>query len=183
VGASSVGTYLVNIAHENGLIAHHLPDDGLVYYGWCHGPVGTNRLFEKLATESPAKRWSAIIDRSDRAIMAADIVSRKPAGFWENVGQCCGSSGVADYFLKRYRETRDPKYLAFARTLTEDIIAHATVDGDTLSWTHAEHRVSPEFTMAMTGYMQGAAGIGMHFLRMHALVNHKGLSIRLLDDR
>ncbi|MBW2386755.1 MAG: hypothetical protein JRG92_24255, partial [Deltaproteobacteria bacterium] len=33
VGASSVGTYLVNIAHENGLIAHHLPDDGLVYYG------------------------------------------------------------------------------------------------------------------------------------------------------
>ncbi len=187
VGARGVGTYLANIAHDNGLIAHHLPDDGLVYYGWCHGPVGTNRLFEKLTTESPAEQWPDIIERSSRAIMGADIVSRKPAGFWKNVGQCCGSSGIADYFLKQYAKTRKPEYLAFARTLTRDILDHATVhtaaEGDSLSWTHAEHRVSPDFEMAMTGYMQGAAGIGMHFLRMHALANDKELSIQLLDAR
>ncbi len=182
-GARGVGTYLVNIAHDNGLIAHHLPDDGLVYYGWCHGPVGTNRLFEKLEVQSPAAQWGSIVERSERAIMDADIVSRKPEGFWHNVGQCCGSAGIADYFLTHYRKTKNDDYLAFARTLTEDIIARATADGDVLSWTHAEHRVSPEFTMAMTGYMQGAAGIGMHFLRMHAFANDKELSIHLLDNR
>jgi lantibiotic modifying enzyme len=182
-GARSVGTYLVNIAHDDGLIAHHLPDDGLVYYGWCHGPVGTNRLFEKLAVVSPDERWRSIIERSDRAIMDAELVSREPAGFWENVGQCCGSAGVADRFVALHRETKNPEYLVFARTMSEDIVDHATVDGDSLRWTHVEHRVSPDFTMAMTGYMQGAAGIGMHFLRMHALVNDASLSIRLLDAR
>jgi hypothetical protein len=30
--------------------------------------------------------------------------------------------------------------------------------------------------------MQGAAGIGMHMLRMHALLNDRAISIRLLDD-
>jgi len=34
----------------------------------------------------------------------------------------------------------------------------------------------------MTRSMQGAAGIGMHFLRMHALINREQTSIRLLGD-
>jgi lantibiotic modifying enzyme len=182
-GARQVGDYLVNIAHDNGLIAHHLPDDGLVYYGWCHGPVGTNRLFEKLSSEHPEQQWNNIVKRSDQATMDADLFSRKQQGFWQNVGQCCGSAGIADYFLRQYLKSDDPRQLAFARQATADIIEHATVEDNTLSWTHAEHRSSPDFRLTLTGYMQGAAGIGMHFLRMHAYINEQPVSIHLLDDR
>lgn len=183
-GARKVGTYLVSIAHDDGLIAHHLPDnDGLIYYSWCNGPAGTNRLFEKLSSDSPSKQWSSMIERSDHATMDAELFSRKQPGFWANVGQCCGSAGVADYFLNQYAKTGNPQYLVFAETATVDIVDHATLEGDTLSWTHAEHRVAKDYKLTQTGYMQGAAGIGMHFLRMHAVVNEKALSIRLLDDR
>ena len=184
VSARSAGRYLAGIAHDNGLIAHHLPDDdGLVYYGWCHGPAGTNRLFEKLAQESPSREWSDFVERANRSVMAANIFNRKTAGFWENVGQCCGSAGVANYFLQQHAKTKKPEYLAFARAATEDILRHATVSDGAMSWSHAEHRSFPAFTQTLTGYMQGAAGIGMHFLRMHAFVNQKPLSIRLLDER
>ena len=115
--------------------------------------------------------------------MQAGFLKRELDGFWENLGQCCGSAGIADYFLKQYNRTKKSEYLDFARTVTQDIVDHARVAGNTLSWTHAEHRTSPGFTMTQTGYMQGAAGIGMHFLRMHATVKGGKLSIRLLDDR
>jgi hypothetical protein len=199
-GARGVGRYLVKIADENGLIAHHLPDDeGLRYYGWCHGPAGTNRLFEKLSRDSspqeqladskngpastPAPLWSHFIERSNHAVIEAGLLERKPEGFWQNFGQCCGSAGIADYFLDQYVKTRNPEYLAFAQAMSDDIIRHASDTEDVLSWNHAEHRSTPEFTQSLTGYMQGAAGIGMHFLRMHALVNQRSVSIRLLDDR
>lgn len=182
--ASGVGRYLVEIANADGLIAHHLPDEeGLLYYGWCHGPAGTNRLFEKLSLQTPTPQWSRFIERSNRAVLDAHLLDRKQAGFWQNVGQCCGSAGIADYFLQQYTRTQKPEYLDFARSMTADILQHASVAGDTLSWNHAEHRSSPEFKQTQTGYMQGAAGMGMHFLRMHAVTHHKPISIRLLDER
>ena len=35
-------------------------------------------------------------------------------------------------------------------------------------WVQAEHRVRPEFRVAQTGYMQGAAGIGLWLLEADA---------------
>jgi hypothetical protein len=44
----------------------------------------------------------------------------------------------------------------------------ASVDEGQMSWVQAEHRVRPEFLVAQTGYMQGAAGIGTFLLRLDA---------------
>ncbi len=183
-GARRVGHYLRGLAGESGLIGHHQPDtEGLVYYGWCHGPPGTNRFFEKLSSADPAPAWSSQIERSTRAVIDAELLDREPAGFWQNVGQCCGSAGIAHYYLGQYLRTKNPAYLEFAEQMTRDIIRHATLSDEVASWNHAEHRSTPEFTQTLTGYMQGAAGIGMHLLRMHALLNDQAISIRLLDDR
>jgi len=183
-GARRVGHYLRGLADETGLIGHHQPDpEGLVYYGWCHGPPGTNRFFGKLSSADPAPAWSSQIERSTRAVLEADLLGREPAGFWQNVGQCCGSAGIAHYYLGQYLRTKKPAYLEFAELMTRDIIRHATLSGEVASWNHAEHRSTPEFTQTLTGYMQGAAGIGMHLLRMHALLNDRSISIWLLDDR
>ncbi|MEH6584026.1 MAG: lanthionine synthetase LanC family protein [Halioglobus sp.] len=179
-GATSAGAYLTNIAYDNGLIPHRFPDSGVPFLGRCNGPAGTNHLFEKLALEAPSKQWSSIIERSDRTIMDADILNRKQPVSLNNVSQCCGSAGVADYFLTKYMKTKDAKYLAFAKSMTEDIIEHASDDENGLSWSHLEEHKDAQIE---TGYKQGAAGIGMHFLRMHAVVNDRELSVRLLDDR
>ena len=48
-----------------------------------------------------------------------------------------------------------------------------------LRWVQAEHRVRPELLVAQTGYMQGAAGIGMWLLRLDA-AEHKPRHFRAL---
>jgi hypothetical protein len=59
-------------------------------------------------------------------------------------------------------------HLAFARRTADDLLTRATTDSGGLMWVQAEHRVRPEFLVAQTGYMQGAAGIGMMLLHLDA---------------
>jgi len=49
-------------------------------------------------------------------------------------------------------------------------------------WIQAEHRVKPELLVAQTGYMQGAAGIGMLFLHLDALERGRKASIVFPDS-
>ena len=57
--------------------------------------------------------------------------------------------------------------------MTDDLLTRATRvelpgGGPGLKWIQAEHRVQPDLLIAQTGYMQGAAGIGLLLLQMHA---------------
>lgn len=75
------------------------------------------------------------------------------------------------------------RYLSFARRVASDLLARATpTAGDGLKWIHAEHRFRPEYTYAQTGYMQGAAGIGMLLLRMDAVEREREWTFRLPDS-
>ena len=82
------------------------------------------------------------------------------------MSQCCGSAGVAQFFLDLYTVTNDAKYLSFAEKMTADLLARATRDVTGTRWVQAEHRVQPDLLVAQTGYMQGAAGIGMWLLHL-----------------
>jgi lantibiotic modifying enzyme len=84
------------------------------------------------------------------------------------VSQCCGSAGVAQFFLDLYAVTKDATYLQFSKKMSADLLARGTRDEKGLRWAQAEHRVRPELLIAQTGYMQGAAGIGMWLLRLDA---------------
>ena len=99
-------------------------------------------------------------------VLTSGIPEQRTPGFWNNVSQCCGSAGVAQFMLDLYGVTRDPKYLAFAEKMTADLLARATRDDSGTRWVQAEHRVRPEQLVAQTGYMQGAAGIGTWLLRL-----------------
>jgi hypothetical protein len=50
------------------------------------------------------------------------------------------------------------------------------------SWIQAEHRVRPDLLVAQTGYMQGAAGIGMLLLHLEAFEKGRGAEIILPDS-
>jgi lantibiotic modifying enzyme len=179
--------YLQSIAVTTGdtcLIFHDEPDNKSLYYlGWCHGPVGTSRLWVRLNQIDPKAGWLAWAKKGAKAIQESGIPEKQTPGFWNNVGQCCGSAGVANFFLDLAKLTGDATYKPFAHRVVQNILDRATpTPGGGLKWIHAEHRIKPEYTYAQTGYMQGAAGIGMLMLRMDAEEKGRGWGGRLPDS-
>jgi len=161
------GRYLQSLATEDGMVFHHEPGgEDLFYLGWCHGPPGTTRLYYRLWRATGDPSWIEAIHRAAQTILHSGIPDTALPGFWNNVGQCCGSAGVADFFLSLYRLTNRLEYREFAYYLTDDLLARASDMETGLAWIQAEHRVRPDYLIAQTGYMQGAAGIGMWLLRI-----------------
>jgi lantibiotic modifying enzyme len=178
--------YLLSVAKTEGdicLVFHNEPDGKELYYlGWCHGPVGTARLFYQLYRATGERVWMDWVRRSARAVMQSGIPEKQTPGFWNNVSQCCGSAGVADFFLSLYVATGDRQYLDFSKRVAARLVALATHDESGARWVQAEHRVRPELLAAQTGYMQGASGIGMLLLRLHSLARGKDLGIKFPDS-
>lgn len=175
---------VANTAGDGCLILHHEPEpDGrdLFYLGWCHGPAGTARLFYQLARAVKDDQWLDWARRGARSVMTSGIPEEETPGFWNNASQCCGLAGVADFFLRLHKVTGDPELLAFARRVGDALLAKATKEGDGLKWIQAEHRIRPEYVFAQTGYMQGAAGIGMLLLHLDAVERGKEWPFRLPD--
>jgi len=164
--------YLVSIAKTDGdacLIYHDEPDHKDLYYlGWCHGPVGTSNLFYELFKITGDAVWGAWVEKSARGLMASGIPEKETAGFWNNDGICCGLAGVADFFRSLHRATKKEDYLYFAVKVLDVLRKKATADAAGMRWVQAEHRVRPDLLIAQTGLMQGAAGIGLVFLRFAA---------------
>ena len=166
--------YLLDVAEtgkegEICLIFHHEPGGEELYYlGWCHGPVGTARLFFRLYEITREDIWMDWLEKGANAILKSGIPGIQTSGFWNNVGQCCGSAGVADFFLSLYNVSQKERYLSFAKTLTDEILSKGTRDKEGIYWVHAEHRSQPDLLLAQTGLMQGAAGIGLWLLHLDA---------------
>jgi lantibiotic modifying enzyme len=177
--------YLKAIAKTEGdvcLVFHHEPKgEDLFYLGWCHGPVGTARLFYRLYQATGDHAWLAWVKRCARAVMQSGIPEKQTPGFWNNVSQCCGSAGVAEFFLELYRITEERQYLAFSRRMTDDLLDRATRDEKGVRWLQAEHRIQPKLVLAQTGYMQGAAGIGIMLLHQDAFERGRRGRIALPD--
>lgn len=186
--------YLKSIAFTKGnvcLLFHVEPGGEDRYYlGWCHGPAGTSRLFYQLARATADRQWPGLVERAARGVLVSGIPERRTTGFWNNVSMCCGSAGVADYFLDLYQLTHRREYLDFSRRMTSDLLRHATSDPPgggrepsvKTKWEQAEFRVKPEFLVAQTGYMQGASGIGTWLLRLDAFEQRRDWKLKLPDS-
>jgi lantibiotic modifying enzyme len=164
--------YLLSVARTDGetcLILHDEPDNKDLYYlGWCHGPVGTARLFFLLAGVTGDRTWLDWVRKSANSLLKSGIPERETPGFWNNAGICCGLAGVGEFFLDLYRALGDRSFLEFSRRVASRLLAKATVEDGRMSWLQAEHRTRPELLLAQTGYMQGAAGIGSFLFRLAA---------------
>lgn len=164
--------YLLSVAKTEGetcQVFHHEPGGKDLYYlGWCHGPVGTARLFYGLYQATGDKTWLEWVRKAASALLESGIPEKETPGFWNNDGICCGLAGVGEFFLDLSRALKDKAYLDFCRRVTSRLLAKASVEDGRMFWVQAEHRVRPDFLVAQTGYMQGAAGIGMFLLRRDA---------------
>ncbi|MCP3914270.1 MAG: hypothetical protein GY711_01805 [bacterium] len=193
--AARAGTqHVLGVADRSGeglLVPHHLPGgEDLFYLGWCHGPVGTSRLFLTLARVTQEESWLELAEAGGRALLAYDLPRGRTRGYWNNVGRCCGAAGIVEFLLDRraHRGTGTDAEgdLALARALADDVLRRATTaehDGEvTLAWEQAEHRVRPDWLEAQTGWMQGAAGIGWTLLYLDAALRGETPRIRMPED-
>jgi lantibiotic modifying enzyme len=94
--AADGARYLQSIATVRGdgrLIYHHAPDgEDLYYLSWCHGPVGTSRLFYELARATGDESWMEWVHMGAKGIMDTGIPETRTPGFWNNISQCCGTA-------------------------------------------------------------------------------------------
>ena len=153
-------------------VPHSIPQDPWadpVSYGWCHGAAGTSRLFTLLERLRPGEGWAGCAAAARAAIRASGLPARLWPGFWDNLGQCCGTAGVGEAVLDHYQDTGDRDWLDFADVLAADLLRRAIADGAGVRWSHTEHRVSPPDLEPVVGWMQGAAGIAGFLLRLDRL--------------
>jgi lantibiotic modifying enzyme len=177
--------YLRAIANTDGdvcLVPHDSDTPGLFYLGWCHGPAGTARLFYQLHTITNDEMWMTWVKMSAAGVMKSGVPEQRTPGFWNNVSQCCGNAGVAQFFLDLYTVTKDRRYLDFSTRMTADLLARATRDGAGTRWVQAENRTEPGNLVAQTGYMQGAAGIGTWLLHLDAALQGRAAFVHFPDS-
>ena len=174
--------YLVSISGKDGLVFHHKPDGkDLFYLGWCHGPVGTSRLFAVLHKATKDVSYAKWIDTAAETLLASELPDKRTPGYWNNFGYCCGDAGMARFFLDLYRLDEKPEQIAFARKEADFLIRSAEPSDGGLKWTFAENRVSPKEVKAQTGLMQGAAGIGLTLLWLDAFDQKRDALVRMPD--
>ena len=180
-GALAGAKYLQSIADtSNGgfKVFHHEPGGEKLYYmSWCHGPAGTARLFHRLAQITGRERWEQIALECAKATIDSGVPEKQSPGYWNNVSQCCGNTGVGEFFISLQRREPKPEYQAMIDRVRADTVARATSEGDGFKWVQAENRESPEDLVPQTGYMQGAAGIGSFYLHADALAKGRETAI------
>ena len=185
IAAREAGNYLISISNDSGWVPHWYPftNSNIRYYlGVCHGPAGTSRLFYQLSEITREQKWLDIIKLAANSIMESGIPKKRTTGFWNNVSQCCGSAGIAEWYLSLDEHYTNAKYVAFSKQMLDDILERATLEDDMMNWVQAENRHEPEKLKAQTGYMQGASGIGIALLHMYAHENGKKFLIKLPDN-
>jgi lantibiotic modifying enzyme len=170
--ASLAGTeWVLSTVRTDGDICaafHHDPDGtDLFTLGWCHGPPGLGWLFRQLELTTGDTGWRTWLRRAARADLLSGIPARKEPGFWDNVSRCCGSAGVAEFFLDLHTLEGQAADLAFARLLVDDLLDRAITDESGMRWSNDELRKSEPDLPPETTYLQGAPGIGSTLLRLN----------------
>jgi lantibiotic modifying enzyme len=170
--ASLAGTdWVLSTARTDGdtcAAYHHDPDaTALFTLGWCHGPPGLGWLFRQLELTTGDTGWRTWLRRAARSDLLSGIPARKEPGFWDNVARCCGSAGVAEFFLDLHTLEGQAGDLAFARLLVDDLLDRASTDASGMRWSNYEYRAAEPDLPPETTYLQGAPGIGSTLLRLH----------------
>lgn len=137
------------------------------YLSWCHGPVGTARLFYRLHQITGDRQWYRWIDELNAWLLASGAPEQQSDGYWNNISQCCGNVGIGQYLIDLARKNLWRPATLSSRVVT-NTLGRATDHASGLRWIQAENRVSPDNKVAQTGFMQGAAGVGTFFLQLDA---------------
>src|SRR5690606_12317444 len=123
-----LGTIATALPSGGRLVYHSDPgNEELFYLSWCHGPVGTARLYQRLGEITDERRYRDAVGQFAQALEDMRVPERSP-GFWNNVSQCCGNAGVIEFLVDLHRTHREGRYLEFAERVAADAHNRATLD-------------------------------------------------------
>ena len=158
--------------------------------GWCHGPVGTARLFLLLHAVTGEVRYRDIATKGARFVVDYAAAAEKPAADgkppYVPPSYCCGVAGVVEFFCDLHRVTHAPEHAAFAKKAGQYLIDVAIADGDGRKWKNGQSVPGGPVAADSAGHnvdlMLGAAGEALALLQL--LVIDKDVSpVRGLPDR
>jgi lantibiotic modifying enzyme len=153
------------------LMLPRYPNRPPVFYGWCHGPTGTARLFIGLDAVDPRPTWRQAAGACLEAIRVARLPIRRYPGFWDNVACCCGTAGLGRLLLDRFEATGDRRYLEESARLAADVLTRRRTSSRGVTWSNTEHTAVPPDLPPEPGFMQGTAGIASWLARLAALAS------------
>ena len=175
-GALAGARYLdaVSTRRNGGRAIFHVTGGGedRFYLSWCHGPLGTARLFHRLFMITREEKWRVWVDELTKWVVDSGAPEQQSAGYWNNISQCCGNVGIGQYcidLVRRRQASAGPSLSALRDRVQRNTMSRATDDEQGLRWVQAENRTQPTNLVAQTGFMQGAAGVGMFLLHLDAL--------------
>lgn len=144
---------LATVQDDAALLFYRYPDHLDLYcLGYCHGPVGTSRLFYELHRITGEPGFLEWTERFARGILQSGIGERQTPGLWNVTCQCCGTAGIADYFTSLYLATANAEYLAFAERMAGLTASRTSdTDGNGARWYQAWTRTQPGSVAAETG--------------------------------
>ncbi|GAB2021492.1 hypothetical protein RyT2_05660 [Pseudolactococcus yaeyamensis] len=181
--ANHVTRIATHIHDQAALIPYRFPDQADVYYlGFCHGPVGTARLYYKLWQITQDTAYLEWAEKLARGIIEAQAPQEQSLGYWRVQSQCCGTAAFIELFLGLYAATQKSEYLDYAKCSGDKILSEATVVDDKASWFQQYSRIDPEIISQEIGYSSGAAGIGTALLHLVTALKGTYQPIRLSDD-
>lgn len=142
---------------------------------WAHGQAGTVRLFRELWLATLDTLYLAVMDSLVSALdSTVDVGTSRPRageGAWE-FDYRFGIAGIADLYADLYDATGRRHYLARAVALADYLLEAADGDARAL-WTRPRRAFMPQAgePATFTGLLHGAAGPGLLFLKLDALLH------------
>ena len=158
--------------------------------GWCHGPVGTARLFLLLHAVTGEARYRDIaVKGAGFVVIYADAVAKPGADGKQPYvppSYCCGVAGVVEFFCDLHRVTHAPEHAAFAKKAGQYLLDVAIADGDGRKWKNGQSAPGGPVAADSAGHnvdlMLGAAGEALALLQLVA-IDQEVSPVRGLPDR
>ncbi len=155
--------------------------------GWAHGPAGTGRLFFRLWQITKDPHWMNLVRACARSLLQSGMPGQPLSHLGSTpfeISTRFGTAGVADFLLSLYGETKEPRYLEFARLLIDDLMRRSAHDANGRWWPITRMAFMPKSgkAAAFTGYFYGAAGYGLLLLHLDAIERGKAWDFALPDS-
>jgi dienelactone hydrolase len=154
---------------------------------WGHGQAGSARLFWSLWLATRDTAHLSVVTDMVRAIDVANVLGAPHPDYGTapfGVDYRFGLTGIADLFADLYDETGDRQYLERAIVLAREVRRRADGGSGPLGWTvpRPAFLPFPGEPSLMTGLLHGAAGPGLLFLKLDALLSGRRPPMALPDS-
>jgi lantibiotic modifying enzyme len=179
------------VADANGLKWRHSDSTKQLFMGgWCHGPVGTGRLFLLLHAITGEGRYREIAEKGANFVVQYAANAEKAGADGQKPyvppSYCCGVAGVVEFFCDLHRVTKSDAHRAFATKAGDYLLEVAITDGDMKKWRNGQAvpggPVAADSKGCNLDLMLGAAGEALALLHL-ATLDQPISPVRGLPDR